>query len=281
MMPPTPRPPPALTCSEPAPWQVSQPPFSCALRGLRKMRPMMVRLNAAAWRGVAAHADLRADEGRLRRPPRPSARSSRLSPAAASWMAGVRGSISRANSIRLETTLSRAPACAMRRCRADQLRLFGLELLAHSRAAAERRWQCGRTRVRPDVPRADVRGVIRQAQRPDRSSHFRPAGAKRRLLSRAPPGCLRRGMMCFAAKRSRPAPAGTRGPAKRLSPIASLMSFLAPVPIDPVNPGTRAWLVMFDAPTIDRCDPMAPPEHYFRFNAATIDLPQKRSLVRE
>jgi len=51
--------------------------------------------------------------------------------------------------------------------------------------------------------------------------------------------------------------------------------------VDPVRPNTRAWLVMFDAPTIDRCDPMAPPEHYFRINAATIDLAQKRSPARD
>ena len=46
MMPPTPRPPPALTCAEPGPWQFSQSnlPF-CVL----PMRPISVFSNAAAW----------------------------------------------------------------------------------------------------------------------------------------------------------------------------------------------------------------------------------------
>ena len=47
MMPPTPRPPPAVTCSEPGPWQFSH--SNLPLRVVLLIRPISVLLKAAAW----------------------------------------------------------------------------------------------------------------------------------------------------------------------------------------------------------------------------------------
>src|SRR5471032_1386863 len=45
-MPPTPRPPPALTCAEPGPWQFSQSNLPCCVFPIR---PISVLPNASAW----------------------------------------------------------------------------------------------------------------------------------------------------------------------------------------------------------------------------------------